>query len=82
MLIPKARVEVCGEIIDDIWEADKKRWAGLFPDMVELTPFGDEFHVCPKTGEWLRAVPPRFLPDQDNFEEDVLLPIIKFCQDS
>ena len=72
MLIPKARVKVCGEIIVDIWEADKRRWAGLFPDMIELTPCG-EFQVCPKTGEWLREVPPELLPNRDNLPEDSLL---------
>ena len=81
MLIPKARVKICPEIIVDVWEADKRRWAGLFPDMVELTPFGDEIQICPKTGEWLRGVPPQFLPNRDNLPEDALLSrILEFAR--
>jgi len=69
---PKARVRIGDEIIVDIWEADKRRWAGIFPDMIELTPCG-EFQVCPKTGEWLREVAPQFLPNRDNLPEDIVL---------
>jgi hypothetical protein len=73
----KARVKIGGEIILDIWETDKRRWANLFSDMVELTPFGDEFQVCPKTDEWLRAVPPQFLLNHDNLPEDIVLSRIR-----
>lgn len=52
MMPKRVRVRIWGRFFDvDIEEL--RPLAGFFADLRLITPFGDEYRVDPKTGEWL-----------------------------